>query len=58
MTSAQELLKTKNGGRFGRELRKEFLFEDGYVNLNHGEFASTTLNHIEEYFFFQISLYS
>lgn len=40
MTSAQELLKTKNGGRFGRELRKEFLFEDGYVNLNHGELVS------------------
>ena len=24
-------------GKFGRELRREFLFDDGYLNLNHGE---------------------
>lgn len=38
MTSdSKELLETKNGGRFGREMRKEFLFEEGFRNLNHGE---------------------
>lgn len=38
MTSdAKELLESKNGGRFGRKLRGEFLFEEGFVNLNHGE---------------------
>ncbi|KAL5423347.1 hypothetical protein PMIN04_004006 [Paraphaeosphaeria minitans] len=41
MTSdATALLQTKNGGRFGRALRKEFLFEEGYVNLNHGSFGT------------------
>lgn len=39
MTSdAKELLETKYGGRFGKALRKDFLFEEGFLNLNHGEF--------------------
>ena len=30
---------TKDGVKFGKELRdKEFLFEKGFLNLNHGEF--------------------
>ncbi|KAF2451036.1 PLP-dependent transferase [Karstenula rhodostoma CBS 690.94] len=41
MTSdAKELLETKNGGRFGKQLRKEFLFEEGFRNLNHGAFGT------------------
>ncbi|OAG06052.1 PLP-dependent transferase [Paraphaeosphaeria sporulosa] len=41
MTSdAKELLQTKNGGRFGKALRKEFLFEEGFRNLNHGSFGT------------------
>ncbi|KAF2821186.1 PLP-dependent transferase [Ophiobolus disseminans] len=32
---------TKDGVRFGKELRKkEFLFAEGYVNLNHGSFGT------------------
>lgn len=28
---------TKDGVKFGKELReKEFLFQEGYLNLNHG----------------------
>jgi hypothetical protein len=33
-------VKTKDGVRFGKELReKEFLFDGGYVPLNHGMFS-------------------
>jgi hypothetical protein len=29
---------TKDGVKFGKELReKEFMFQKGYLNLNHGE---------------------
>lgn len=38
MTSNQVALQQEP--RFGRELRKDFLFEEGYVNLNHGEWFS------------------
>ncbi|KAF1976497.1 PLP-dependent transferase [Bimuria novae-zelandiae CBS 107.79] len=37
---SQELVKSKNGGRFGRALRKEFLFDEGFVNFNHGSFGT------------------
>jgi hypothetical protein len=39
MTSPTTLdVRTKDGAKFGKELReKEFLFEKGYLNLNHGE---------------------
>jgi hypothetical protein len=39
MTSLTTLdVRTKDGVKFGKELReKEFLFEKGYLNLNHGE---------------------
>jgi hypothetical protein len=39
MTSPTTLdVRTKDGVKFGKELReKEFLFEKGYLNLNHGE---------------------
>lgn len=30
---------TKDGVKFGKELReKEFMFQEGYLNLNHGEY--------------------
>ncbi|KAF2849486.1 PLP-dependent transferase [Plenodomus tracheiphilus IPT5] len=33
--------KTGDGVRFGKELReKEFLFDEGYLNLNHGSFGT------------------
>jgi hypothetical protein len=33
-------VRTKDGVKFGKELReKDFLFQEGYVNLNHGECA-------------------
>lgn len=33
-------VRSKDGVKFGRELReKDFLFEKGYLNLNHGEFG-------------------
>jgi hypothetical protein len=28
--------KTKDGVKFGKELEKDFLFEEGWRNLNHG----------------------
>ena len=30
----------REGGRipFGREMRKQFLFDENFVNLNHGDF--------------------
>jgi hypothetical protein len=28
--------KTKDGVKFGKELGKQFLFEEGWRNLNHG----------------------
>jgi hypothetical protein len=32
-------VRTKDGVKFGKELReKEFLFQKGFVNLNHGEY--------------------
>jgi hypothetical protein len=38
-------VRTKDGVKFGRELReKEFLFQKGFVNLNHGERASYSLS--------------
>ncbi|KAL1607987.1 hypothetical protein SLS60_002926 [Paraconiothyrium brasiliense] len=41
MTSnAKELLETKNGGKFGKQLRQDFLFEEGFMNLNHGSFGT------------------
>ncbi|KAF2025646.1 PLP-dependent transferase [Setomelanomma holmii] len=42
MTQLQELdVRTKDGVKFGRELReKEFLFQKGYLNLNHGSFGT------------------
>jgi hypothetical protein len=31
-------VRQKDGVKFGKELReKDFLFEKGYLNLNHGE---------------------
>ncbi|KAF1850783.1 PLP-dependent transferase [Cucurbitaria berberidis CBS 394.84] len=34
-------VKTKDGVKFGKELReKEFLFDKGYLNLNHGSFGT------------------
>lgn len=31
---------TKDGVKFGKELReKEFMFQKGYLNLNHGEYG-------------------
>jgi hypothetical protein len=36
-TTAALDVQTKDGVKFGKELReKEFLFADGYLNLNHG----------------------
>lgn len=33
-------VRAKDGVKFGKELReKEFLFEEGYLNLNHGMFV-------------------
>ncbi|KAF1913000.1 pyridoxal phosphate-dependent transferase [Ampelomyces quisqualis] len=33
--------QTKDGVKFGKELReKEFMFQEGYVNLNHGSFGA------------------
>lgn len=39
MTQPQSLdVRTKDGVKFGKELReKEFLFDKGFVNLNHGK---------------------
>jgi hypothetical protein len=39
MTSPTTLeVRTKDGIKFGKELRdKEFMFEKGFLNLNHGE---------------------
>jgi hypothetical protein len=39
MTSTTALdVRTKDGVKFGKELReKEFLFQKGYLNLNHGK---------------------
>jgi hypothetical protein len=39
MTSPPTLeVRTKDGVKFGKELRdKEFMFEKGFLNLNHGE---------------------
>lgn len=41
MTSITALnVQTKDGVKFGKELReKEFLFQKGYLNLNHGKSA-------------------
>ncbi len=37
-------MKTKNGVRFGKELReKEFLFDKEWLNLNHGEQLQSSL---------------
>ncbi|KAF2628995.1 PLP-dependent transferase [Macroventuria anomochaeta] len=37
-------LRSKGGVKFGKELReKEFLFEKGYLNLNHGSFGTYPL---------------
>lgn len=31
-------VRTKDGVKFGKELReKEFMFDKGYLNLNHGK---------------------
>lgn len=33
-------VRTKDGVKFGKELReKDFLFQEGYLNLNHGEYT-------------------
>ncbi|KAH3911731.1 hypothetical protein HBI56_139980 [Parastagonospora nodorum] len=42
MTSISALdVRTKDGVKFGKELReKEFLFQKGYLNLNHGSFGT------------------
>jgi hypothetical protein len=42
MTSPNALeVRTKDGVKFGKELReKEFLFQKGYLNLNHGKWWS------------------
>jgi hypothetical protein len=38
MTTSILDAKTKSGVQFGKELReKDFLFDEGYLNLNHGE---------------------
>jgi hypothetical protein len=43
-TSTALEVKTKDGVKFGKELReKEFLFGNGFLNLNHGTFASFSL---------------
>lgn len=41
-TSTKDVLdvRTKKGVKFGKELRKEFLFDENFLNLNHGEIAS------------------
>jgi hypothetical protein len=43
MTSPTTLeVRTKDGVKFGKELRdKEFMFEKGFLNLNHGEFLKS-----------------
>jgi hypothetical protein len=44
-TSAALEVKTKYGVKFGKELRdKEFLFGNGYLNLNHGMFRRLSLS--------------
>ncbi|KAF2683942.1 PLP-dependent transferase [Lentithecium fluviatile CBS 122367] len=42
MTSGEKALevRTKTGGRFGKELLKEFLLDKAYRNLNHGSFGT------------------
>lgn len=37
MTLNSVALKEKSGVKFGKELRKEFLFDEKHLNLNHGE---------------------
>jgi hypothetical protein len=33
-------IRTKGGVKFGKEMReKEFLFQERFINLNHGEYA-------------------
>jgi hercynylcysteine S-oxide lyase len=32
-------VRTSDGVRFGRELKEEFLFGKGFLQLNHGEFG-------------------
>ncbi|KAH7128663.1 pyridoxal phosphate-dependent transferase [Dendryphion nanum] len=49
MTSIDKfgLEEKRNGGdadvKFGRELRKEFLFDEGWLNVNHGSFGTYPL---------------
>jgi hypothetical protein len=41
-TAAALQVKTKDGVKFGKELReREFLFGNGYLNLNHGMFIGS-----------------
>ncbi|CAO2653784.1 Nn.00g031950.m01.CDS01 [Neocucurbitaria sp. VM-36] len=41
MVSTALQVKTKDGVKFGKELReKEFLFDKGFLNLNHGSFGT------------------
>lgn len=38
-------VKTKDGVKFGKELReKEFFFANGFLNLNHGMFILSTVH--------------
>ncbi|OCK81372.1 PLP-dependent transferase [Lepidopterella palustris CBS 459.81] len=47
-------IATQGGVRFGKELRKEFLFDEKYLNLNHGSFGTypksvrSTLRHFQD----------
>jgi len=45
MTTSQSLqVRTKDGVKFGKQLReKKFLFQEGYLNLNHGMYAFVLL---------------
>lgn len=37
MTSNSLAIREKSEVKFGRELRKEFLFDEKFLNLNHGK---------------------
>jgi hypothetical protein len=48
--SAALEIKTKDGVKFGKELReKEFLFGNGFLNLNHGTLTCLISSHSKRY---------
>jgi hypothetical protein len=38
MTSSTPTLAVREIKKFGKELRKDFLFDENWLNLNHGKF--------------------